>query len=678
MSKKYLVDIDLNGNELQNAVIQNLASAPENPKEGQSYYNTTDKKFCFYENGVWVKFATLTEFNAELAKKLDVATYTTDKAELENSIAAAKKAGDDAQADLNAYKVSNDAAVALKANDNAVVHLAGAESIDGVKTFANGLKSGEAIDASSNDTTVATTAFVKSSISAAEGDIMHLSGEETVTGDKTFSGSVFVPTVAAGTNTTDAASTAFVKTAVDTADATAVHKTGNESVAGTKTFTGSIVATAATVTVKDQNQGDNSSNAANTKYVDAAAKAVKDELDSYKTANDAEVAKKAADDAVVHLTGDETIAGVKTFSSLPVVGTAAADDNSTQAASTAFVKNKVETYTYSKSDIDNKIAEKDSLPEQAEHAGEWLTTNGTDAAWSALPIATASSLGVVKVGTNLSVSADGTISTTANVASVAGKTGVVTLDKTDVGLDKVDNTADLDKPISTATQAALDGKADKATTLAGYGIADAYTKTEIDGKIASVYKPAGSIAFAGLPTLAANVLGNVYNVTDAFTTTADFVEGEGKKHPAGTNVVVVNTGTNEDPVYKFDVLAGFVDLSDYSTTAQIAENYMNKTDLANTYLTQENAAATYATKDEVAEGSVHRVSKTNPQLTVAGGTATWSITDLAADPYAITIVEVASGEEVITEIVYGVKAATIRMNASADVAANTYKAYILM
>ena len=48
MSKKYLVDIDLNGNELQNAVIQNLASAPENPKEGQSYYNTTDKKFFIY------------------------------------------------------------------------------------------------------------------------------------------------------------------------------------------------------------------------------------------------------------------------------------------------------------------------------------------------------------------------------------------------------------------------------------------------------------------------------------------------------------------------------------------------------------------------------------------------------------------------------------------------------
>lgn len=45
--------------------------------------------------------------------------------------------------------------------------------------------------------------------------------------------------------------------------------------------------------------------------------------------------------------------------------------------------------------------------------------------------------------------------------------------KAQVGLGNCDNTADLDKPISTAAQAALDTKADKATTLAGYGITDA-------------------------------------------------------------------------------------------------------------------------------------------------------------------------------------------------------------
>ena len=47
----------------------------------------------------------------------------------------------------------------------------------------------------------------------------------------------------------------------------------------------------------------------------------------------------------------------------------------------------------------------------------------------------------------------------APVQSVAGKTGVVALVKADVGLGNVDNTTDLGKPISTATQTALDGKA---------------------------------------------------------------------------------------------------------------------------------------------------------------------------------------------------------------------------
>lgn len=38
----------------------------------------------------------------------------------------------------------------------------------------------------------------------------------------------------------------------------------------------------------------------------------------------------------------------------------------------------------------------------------------------------------------------------------------------------------------TAVNTALDGKADKATTLAGYGITDGYTKTEIDGKVKTI------------------------------------------------------------------------------------------------------------------------------------------------------------------------------------------------
>ena len=57
--------------------------------------------------------------------------------------------------------------------------------------------------------------------------------------------------------------------------------------------------------------------------------------------------------------------------------------------------------------------------------------------------------------------------TTAPVTSVAGKTGAVTLVKADVGLGNVDNTSDANKPISSATQTALDLKADATALTSG-------------------------------------------------------------------------------------------------------------------------------------------------------------------------------------------------------------------
>lgn len=53
----------------------------------------------------------------------------------------------------------------------------------------------------------------------------------------------------------------------------------------------------------------------------------------------------------------------------------------------------------------------------------------------------------------------------APVQSVAGKTGDVTLDKADVGLPKVNDTSDAEKPVSTATQMALNEKANAFDTV---------------------------------------------------------------------------------------------------------------------------------------------------------------------------------------------------------------------
>ena len=95
-----------------------------------------------------------------------------------------------------------------------------------------------------------------------------------------------------------------------------------------------------------------------------------------------------------------------------------------------------------------------------------------------------------------------------------------------------------------ATKKDLENKADKATTLAGYGITDAYTKEEINTKFGSVYHVKGSVAtYDDLPDDA--TVGDVYNILDS-----------------GANYVW--TGT------EWDKLSETVDLSDYVTKEELA------------------------------------------------------------------------------------------------------------
>ena len=91
--------------------------------------------------------------------------------------------------------------------------------------------------------------------------------------------------------------------------------------------------------------------------------------------------------------------------------------------------------------------------------------------------------------------------------------------------------------------------------------------TLINAAVATVYTPKGSIQT--LEELNTKVdtgkVGDVWNMSAEFTTDAGFVEGPGKKYPAGTNVVLVDVSG----LKKWDVLAGSVDLSAYIKSSEM-------------------------------------------------------------------------------------------------------------
>ena len=145
------------------------------------------------------------------------------------------------------------------------------------------------------------------------------------------------------------------------------------------------------------------------------------------------------------------------------------------------------------------------------------------------------------------------------VTSVAGKQGAVTLVKGDVGLGNVDNTSDASKPISTATQNALNTKAavshthDAANITSGVLAVERLpalnaTKANVLGGTNNLYVSGGTylnvISWNDMGSLSANTSINLdtslnHRLTAAASLTLDATNVD----PGKTGDIVINTPT---------------------------------------------------------------------------------------------------------------------------------------
>ena len=290
-----------------------------------------------------------------------------------------------------------------------------------------------------------------------------------------------------------------------------------------------------------------------------------------------------------------------------------------------------------------------------------------------IPTVNNATLTIQKNGTNVQTfTANASANKTANII-VPTKTSDITNDSGFITKD-ADDLTNYTKSSSLATVATSGSFADlqnKPTTISGYGITDAYTKTEIDNKVSSVYKYKGSVAaYANLPTTG-QVIGDVYNVED---TGANYAWDGTQWDKLGETIDLTPY------LLKTDAASTYATITNLNLKAPLASPTFTGTPKAPTASAGTNTtqiATTAFVQSAISANSI-TLTATNPALTATNGLCTWTISNTLNNADVICSVrEASSGEEVFASITYSAASIVVKINSTETITAGTYKAVII-